>query len=255
MHIVAIYSLGPDREAHASELVSALGLTMYEARSRLRSPGDGPFTVGVFSDQQRAFQMKETLQAAGFSAVVLTDVEIAAERSPLIARTFALDENELAVETETGRRLRIPYQDVLIILKGMGIVLGTATETVKTKSLSLGRAVMSSGLMITKTTKTVQDITTEERTAFFNLYAKDNTVIAFRESGLLYDSLAPELQPSRALNFNYLITELRRRAPDAQYDERLLTRPAQIALLGPTLNPEAYLSVATALLAKTLSLR
>ena len=253
MHVVAIHSLGQDRETHAAALASALGMTMYEALSRLRSPGNGPFAIGVFADHERAMQIEEKLQSAGFSAVVLTEQEIVAERSPLIARKFVLGENELALVTETGQSLSISFQDVGLILRGIGIVRGTTTVTVKNRSLSLGRAVMSSGLMITKTTKTVQEVTTEERTAFFNLYAGDNPAIVFRENGLVYDSLGPVLQPSRALNFAYLLAELSGRCPNAQYDERLLTRPAQVALLGPTLNPEEHLSAATALLAKTLS--
>lgn len=254
MHVVAIHSLGQDRETHASALALALDKTMYEVLSRLRSPGNGPFTVGVFADQERAMQMEAKLRSAGFSAVLLTEREIAAELSPLIVRKFVLSENDLAVATETGQSLSIPFRNVRLILRGTGTVRGTTTETVKSRSVSLGRAVMSGGLMLTKTTKTVQEVAVEERTAFFNLYAGDNPVLVFRENALVYDSLGPKLQPSRALNFTCLIAELRRRCPEAQYDERLLTRPAQIALLGPTLNPEEHLSVATALLAKTLSL-
>jgi hypothetical protein len=55
-----------------------------------------------------------------------------------------------------------------------------------------------------------------------------------------------------SLNFTYLISELRRRCPDALYDERLLSRAGQVALLGPSLNPEEHLIVATALLRKVL---
>ncbi|MBI5075864.1 MAG: hypothetical protein HZB62_11960 [Nitrospirae bacterium] len=253
MHVVAIHSLGQDRETHASALALALDKTMYEVLSRLRSPGNGPFTVGVFADQERAMQMKAKLQSAGFSAVLLTEGEIVAELSPLIVRKFALSVTGLAVVTETGQSLSIPFQNVRLILRGIGIVRGTTTETVKSRSVSLGRAVMSGGLMLTRTTKTVQEVAVEERTAFFNLYAGDNPLLVFRENALVYDSLGPMLQPSRALNFTCLIAELRSRCPGAQYDERLLTRPAQIALLGPTLNPEEHLSVATALLAKTLS--
>ena len=255
MHIVAMHGLGPDRETHAPALVSALGITMYEALSRLRSPGSGPFTIGLFADQERAMQIAEKLRTAGFSAIVLTDDEITAEHSALNARKFVLAERELSVVTETGQNLSIPFRNVRIILRGTGIVTGTATEEVKNRSLSMGRAVMSGGLMLTKTTKTVREVTTQERTAFFNLYAENSPVIVFRDNGLVYDSLGPALRPSRTLNFNYLITELRRRCPDAQYDERLLTRPAQVALLGPALIPEEHLSEATALLAKTLGLR
>jgi len=254
MHVVAIHSLAQDREKHASALASALGITMYEAISRLRSPGNGPFTVGVFAEQERAMQMEEKLRSAGFSAVVLAEGEITRERSPLIARKFVLSEHELAVVTETGESLSMLFQNIRLILRGIGIVRGSTTETVKNRSVSLGRAVLSGGLILTKTTKTVQEVATEERAAFFNLYAGDNPVIVFRENALLYDSLGTALQPSRALNFTYLIAELRRRCPNAQYDERLLTRPAQVALLGPMLNPEEHLSLATALMAKTLSL-
>jgi len=254
MNLVAVHSLGQDRETEAAALSSALGITMYEALSRLRSPGNGPFTIGVFADQERAVQIGEKLRSAGFSSVVLTEGEIIAERSPLIVRKFGLGENALSIVTETGRSLSISFQDVRIILRGIGIVSGTATETVKNRSLNLGRAVLSGGLMITKTTKTEQEVATEERAAFSNLYAENTPAIVFRDNALLFDSLGPALRPSRALNFTYLIAELRRRSPHAQYDERLLTRPAQIALLGPTLNPEEHLSTATALLAKTLRL-
>lgn len=252
MHIVAIHSLGQDRETHAPALASALGMTMYEALSRLRSPGNGPFTIGVFADPERAMQIEEKLRSAGFSALILTQEEIDAELSPLIVRKFELKENELAVVTETGESRYISFQKVRLILRGIGIVRGTSTETVKNRSVSLGRAVLSGGLMLTRTTKTVQEVATEERTAFFNLYAEGMPVLVFRENALVYDSLGTALKPSRALNFTYLIAELRRQCPDAQYDERLLTRPAQVALLGPTLNPEEHPGVGTALLAKTL---
>ncbi|MBI5847252.1 MAG: hypothetical protein HZB31_04770 [Nitrospirae bacterium] len=253
MHVVAMHSLGQDREARASALASALTITMYEALSRLRSPGNGPFTVGVFADQARAAQMEEKLLSSGFSAVVLTDKAISAERSPLIARKFVMGDHELAVATETGQSLRISFESVRLIVRGIGIVREATKETVTNRSLSPGRAVMSGGLLLTKTTKTVQEVVLEDRAAFFNLYAGNNPVIVFRENGLMYDSLGPALQPSRALNFNWLIAELRRQCPEAQYDERLLTRPAQVAVLGPTLNPEEHLCVATALLAKVLT--
>ena len=61
-----------------------------------------------------------------------------------------------------------------------------------------------------------------------------------------------ECHPDTTENFADFVSRLRECCPGAQYDERLLTRAGQAALLGPTLNPEEHLSVATALLAKTL---
>ena len=64
--------------------------------------------------------------------------------------------------------------------------------------------------------------------------------------------LGSALRPSRAANFTYLVAELRMQCPHTLYDERLLSRAGQAALLSPSLNPEEYLVVATALLAKVL---
>ena len=106
--------------------------------------------------------------------------------------------------------------------------------------------------MITKTTKNVREVTTEARQAFVTIYARDSSTFVFRENSLVYDSLGPAVQLTRAANFIYLVAELRRRCPDALYDERLLSRTGQATLLGPSLNPEENLIVATALLSKVL---
>ncbi len=57
------------------------------------------------------------------------------------------------------------------------------------------------------------------------------------------------MQQSRALNLQLLLTELRRLAPQARYDDRLMRRAAQAQLLGPGLSPEEHLGIASGLLA------
>ena len=74
----------------------------------------------------------------------------------------------------------------------------------------------------------------------------------FRENALDYNSLGSALKLSRSDNFTYIVTELRRCCMGARYDECLMNRAAQAALLGHLLNPEEHLIVATALLAKVL---
>ena len=106
--------------------------------------------------------------------------------------------------------------------------------------------------MLTKTTKTVREITTEQREGFFALYPKGRPGLLFRENSLSYDSLGLARKHSSSANMAYLIAELRSRCTAALYDDRLLARAAQAALLGPALRPEGHLPVATALLAKVL---
>lgn len=255
MHIVAIHSLGDDKEGLAKELATVMGATVYEALARLRVPGSGPVTVAVFAENERATELLEKLQASGFKVSVLTAGEIEREARAFIVRRFSLGERDLGATAKTGESVSIPFPQIDLILRGTAIIQDVTTETVKKRSVSPGRAVLSGGMMITKTTENVREIVTEERQGFANLYTTDGSTLVFRENSLVYDSLGSALRPSRALNFTYLVSELRRRCPNALYDERLLSRANQVALLGPSLKPEDHLHAATALLRKVLGVR
>jgi hypothetical protein len=252
MHVIAIHSMNTDKETLAGSLSAVLKVTLYEALTRLRAPGNGPLIVAVLAEKERAEQLSEQLRSAGFKSLVLTADEIDTATCAWIVRRFGLGKSELHVETEKGGNLDIPLQHIDLILPGIRIARDTTTETVKERSLDLGRAVLTGGMMLTKTTKTTREVTIEARERFINLYAGDAPIIVLRENVLDYNSLGSALKPARSSNFTYLLTELRRCCPGVRYDERLLNRAAQAALLGPLLNPEEHLVVATALLAKLL---
>ncbi len=256
INVVAIHSLNEDKETLAGTLASVLRSTVYEALSRLRVTGHGPVIVAVFAEEERAVQLAAELQAAGFLTAVLTAGEIENEIRGLIAKMFSLGEHELRLNPGSGAgkggSIGIPLPDIDLILRGTGIVTGTDIVTEKKRSLNLGLAALTGGLMISKTTKTVREVITEEREGFINIYAGNFPTLVLRENTLVYESLGPELKHSRSANFNYLVAELRRRCPDARYDERFLTRAGQATLLGPLLVPEKHLPVATALLSKVL---
>jgi hypothetical protein len=252
MYVVAIHDIGGDKEHLAKALSSALGKTLFEARARLNAPGSGPFVVGMFGAEAGADGLVEKLRAGGFHAVVLGEDDIRRAGDGLQVRRFDLGERELRVESSNGESRTAAYSGIDLILRGTGITSSTSTETTKQRTFSLGRAILSSGLSVTKTTKTVREVTDQAREGFFILYAGDGRPLAFRENGLLYDSLGPARKPSRSANFALILAELRSRCTTAKYDEKLLSRPGQAALLGPSLDPEEHLVVATALLAKVL---
>ena len=104
MHLVAIHSLNKDKEAMAGSLAAVLKVTLYEALTRLRCPGNGPLTVAVFAEKERAEQLSEELNSTGFKSVVLTAEEIAGEDSAWIVRSFGLGEHELHIETREGQQ-------------------------------------------------------------------------------------------------------------------------------------------------------
>jgi hypothetical protein len=252
MHIVAIHGLAGDKEKLAPALAAAMGVTAFEARSRLRSPGEGPFVVGVFGETDRALALAGQLEAAGFGAVVVSEAELEAGAREFAVRRFALGEQDLEAESQGGGNLTVPYRRVELILRGIGISSSTSTETTKQQKFDLGAAVLSGGLKMTKTTKTTREVRSEAREGFVLLYAGEAPPLVFRENSLVYDALGPLRGLSHSENFVKLIAELRRLCPAARYDDRLLNRAGLAAVLGPKLDPETYAAVAAALIARVL---
>lgn len=252
MHVVAIHNLRDDKQNMAGALAAVLKGTAFEALSRLRAPGSGPFVVGVFAEQEQAAALAGKLESGGFSAAVLSEGELEAETGQWSIRRFGLNEHELRVESVDGRSRTLAYQDIDLILRGTGISSSTSVETTKQRTFDPGAAVLSGGLKMTKMTKTTREVTKEEREGFFTLYAANNPTLLFRENSLVYDALGYSRGLSRSANFAQLTAEMRRRCRAARYDDRLLNRAGSAGLLGPSLNPEEHLVVATALLAKVL---
>jgi hypothetical protein len=250
MHIAAIHDLPENKAELAATLAAALGVTLYEARSRLSAPGNGPIVVAVSGKHGVVEKITEKLQSSGFEVIVLNKDEIETGSSLFIVRKFRLDDRDLVVESRDRQSLTVKYSDIDLILRGTCIAVRSETKTMKERKFSPGRAILSGGLVIRKTTNVTRNVTTEDREGFFNLYSKNWLPLVFFENTLIYDSLGPELKPSRMANFAYLLEELRQRQPDAIFDDRLLRRAEQALLLGPMLSPEDHLDVATALLVK-----
>lgn len=252
MHIVAIHNLPEKKETLAASLAAAMGATVYEALSILRSPGTGPLVVGVSATLGPAVELVTKLGEGGFITALLKEDAIENEAAQIVVRKFRLDGNALIVESRKEETLAVDYSSIDLIICGTSIAQTTAEETVKGKKFDPGMAILTGGLKMTKTTEKILESTTQIREGFFLLYAGDRQTLVFREGRLLYDSLGSSLQPTRQGNFSYLLAELRRRNPDALYDDRLLSRAAQIQLLGRVLSPEEHIDIATSLLAKVL---
>jgi hypothetical protein len=252
MNIAAIHNLPDNKEELAAELADALEVTLYDARSRLSVPGNGPIVVAIGKELDAVEKTAERLRAGGFDVIVLNEDDIETLAGRFIVREFRLDDKELVLGSRDGESLAIAYSGIDLILRGTCIAVSSTTEAETKRKFSPGRAILSGGLIMSKTTKTVKNISTEEREGFFYLYSKNRPVAVFLENDLLYDSLGPALQPSRMANFAYLLAELQQRQPDAIFDDRLLRRAEQALMLGPRLSPEDHLDAAIALLAKKL---
>jgi len=97
-----------------------------------------------------------------------------------------------------------------------------------------------------------EEVTTEERGKVLYLYADKQPPVLFSQNSMTYDGFGADMKLSRELNFAHLTSELRRLCHGAGYDDRLLNRPGQTRLLGPTFSPETNLDLAAYILAQSL---
>ncbi len=253
--IVAVRHDPENKNNPAAILAGIIGTTQYEAGSRLRVAGRFPVIVAVYSEPAFTDETAVKLRSAGFEVVVLSQDEIESDSRRFIVRNFFLDDRHLRVESRDGETLLLDYSLIEIILRGTCIEQFTRTTVEKEKKLSLGRAVISGGLVLSKSTERRHVDTSENREGFLNLYAGMKHIIVFRENSLVYSSLGSMLKPTRSANFAFITAEMKRRCPDASYSDSLLNRSAQAQILGPLFNPEEDMDIAVSLMAKSLRRR
>ncbi|AMV71355.1 hypothetical protein JCM30471_31920 [Desulfuromonas carbonis] len=250
MRVVAIYKLQGSPEELAAKLGTALNILPYEARARVIAPGGGPAVVGCFAEAGAAATCASRLREEGFAVLELDSAAAEREAARFIAHQLTLTDAGLAAVDRQGGRLLLPWSEIRLLLRGTGIITTTTTSTTKEKKFSPGLAVATGGLMMRKTVKSTSESTTQERQPFLLVYASGRQPLLVRQDQTDYSTLGEQRQLSREANYNWICAELRRRAPQAVYDDRLQTRPGQAQLLGSTLPPEQHLDLAITLLAR-----
>lgn len=252
MFIIAIDSPGQASPAQAQALAAVLQKTAYEVRPHLTLPGGGPCVVSVLAEEADARALARALQDKGFSPQIVTPQEIERLEQAFAAREFALHPTQLQLRSRQGDELLIPFAQIRLLLRGMYSSSQTQTQVTKQKKFSMGRAVMTGGLMLSKTKEQTNRTTTQENDAFVALITQTGETVTLREHSLVYDGLGKERQPSRAANFTRLVALLRQSCPQALYDDRLLRKATQRQMLGASLDTAAHLDVALLLLSTHL---
>lgn len=250
MNVVAIHYAPGAGEAMAPALADALDKTLYEARARLSSPEGGPAVVASFGEIERAWAFTGRLRASGIYPILLTPEDVESDAQRFLVRTFQLGEHGITVVSRQGKTAELAYREINLILRGVRIEERTELKTTEQRKFSPGRALLTGGLMMTKTSRKLEQVTSEERDDFLHLYAEGRPPLVFRAREVNYQSLGPALQPSIAANFAHLVEALRQASPQSPYDERLANRQARARVLGPSLTEN--LDVAVSLLARVL---
>jgi hypothetical protein len=207
----------PRDPAGAAQLLAAQGgLTLAEARMRLAA--EPPSLLARLS-AEAADALAQTLRQGGLAAIAIDEEPPEPQAFPV--HRFLL-ESRAQWTDRAGQTQTLAPEECLAILRGQSALREETEQTVKTRSLAIGAAVITGGLKLTKTTeKTVRSTQEQTEQAIFVL-AIDGRVSVLRESVLDFTCLGAGLQPGRTANMAALCGRLRAFAPTAYFDERLV---------------------------------
>jgi hypothetical protein len=250
MHVVAIHGWQGEATELTRALAAALGLTIFETRQRMI--GGGPAVVASFADPHQAGMLAAKLNDAGVATLVVDVAAVCAKAGHVIVHRFALQEEALQIEADDRQSAPVAYGEIELLLPGTCVSGRVETKTVTERRFNLGRTILSGGIPMTGKVERKEVVATEEREKVLYLYAGNRPPLVFNQNGMLYDGLGTAMKLTRELNFAWLTSELRRLAPRAVHDDRLLKRAEQIRLLGPVQGLDHNLDLAAEILARSL---
>jgi hypothetical protein len=220
VHVVAIVELATSIEAEAAALAADLGTTAYE--ERLKLVAGLPAIVLTSADPAPARELFAKIRARRHGAVSCDVAEVVPSGAMVPLRRFAFEPDALVAPDVPGARL--PYDDILGIFRASHQTRTESRTETKEKQFSVGRAVLTGGLSLTKNvTREVKNVSEQREQLCYLFRAGGDTPWMLRERGTNYAGLGAALGPSSAQNFVATMTRLRQLSPGAVYDERLMT--------------------------------
>ncbi len=237
-------------ESAAVVLADALRLSRLEARARVQAADRCASVVARFAQWEPAESCAAALRDDGLACLVIASESLETDRQRLDVSRFQLTDAAVAIERANGQPLaaEIPYSAVHAVVRASRLMPGSTLETVNERKLSLPRAILTGGLIMTRMEKRTRQVARGEPQGLLFLYSAGHPTLRFAEHGLSYRGLGGALSPQSAGNFERLCRALRDRCTSAVYDDRLTDRTLQAAMLGPALAPERPLDLTLALL-------
>jgi hypothetical protein len=248
-YLVAVtrWSEQRDAEHELPVLARAMALPPYDARVRLAGPL--PLILNRRLDAGAAQALLGWLRQHRHGAVACDATRMPDDGRSPTARSFELRPDTLIVTDTQARTLALPHDQIFGLIRAAEITDELATVETTKKQLALGRAALTGGLLRSKQVTTVETRSSIERQEALYLFrSSDAELIVFRERELSYQGLGAERGHTHRQNFGTLVDRLRRCAPRAIYDERLLRekRRPELASVDGTANKRTVTSTNSA---------
>lgn len=236
MYVVAILELATSVEAEAAALAADLGSTAYE--QRLHLVAGLPAVVLTTADPAPARALLRSLRARGHGALAVDAAAVISSGDMVLLRRGSLDPGGLVAEDPAATGVpgelapaaeHLPFDDILALVRATQRQRLESKVDVKERKFGVGRAVMTGGLVMSKTVTREETRVSDERSEVLYLFRKSGErPWLLRERSASYGWLEGKLAPSSIQNFTATVALLRQRAPGAFYDERLTGPRRQI---------------------------
>ena len=194
----------------------------YDLRMRLNGPL--PVIVARVREREAASALMAKLRGWGHGVVGVEDSKVVSGASMLQVREFRFEGQRMAVDGLGGESSSVEADEVLMLVHAMAVVEQHQTQETSTQKFSAARAVLSGGLVNTRTVSTTShsnETGYDERIYLFRRSFADSVLLSQHQ--LHYSGLGEPMSRSSHDNFAELTRRLRAFAPSALYDDRLRT--------------------------------
>jgi hypothetical protein len=218
MKLVATLAAPVPLEQRAQELAAETSAALAECRMRLA--GEPPLPFARLPDAE-AEALAQRLRAKGWT-VATCPLPPPGDESRLLARTLELLPGEVRFSPRAGEPMALRDEDIAVVLRGLRSATETSSRTVKERKVAFGSAILTGGLKLTRTSEREVKSVSESVEHFLFVYDGSGRCAALYDSQLAFGSLGQDIQPTRLGNMQFIAGTLRRRAPHARFDDRLL---------------------------------
>ena len=220
MYLVAIAEIQGEEGATLGPLAAELGTTAYELRLVLNA--GVPAVVLATVDAAQARAAEAAIARHGHSPILCDRGEVVSSGRMTLLRDFAFRSDGLLAQQTADSRL--VYDDVAALLRATHRTTSETTEQVKERAFRPGMAIMTGGLVMSKTTKkTVTTTTAHNEQVLYIFHRGFGPPWLLKERTAQYGGLGVRLGATSFENFGTTLRWLRERCPRAAYDERLKT--------------------------------
>jgi hypothetical protein len=229
--LLAIARIPDDGDAR-TRAAAAVGLALADLNRRLAGTLPRVLLAAVPAD--RGQQLAQALEDLGFAVLTCDVAAVPTDEDRVVARRVELAPDTLIVADSKGQTYRCPGRAIGLLQRGVRVTRSERRVTTTERQLSLSKALLTGGMMLTKKVERTAHDAVETAEPFVLVGRGDGEQdIILYERRIDYRQMGAEMQPSSKANLERLWTWLCRLTAPERIDDRL-ARPGFVAGLPPT---------------------